>query len=563
MKIIIIGLICLTGALAETYEAISSARQINLIKKPDFPPNILARAKIDFGKSGFLKADESGQIIVHLKNSGKGKAIQFKLALEPPNIEGLAYTTNQEVGTIVPDEEKTIAIPIAAAFDVVSAKQTFKVNFTELNGFEPPPIIINFETCAFVPPVLKIADGLGIEDANGNGQIENGEVVTLTARVINKGQGRAQDVTASVKWGANVFLTPDSKYMFNLGELLPGSSKDIKFTIYTNNRATSVPVTINLTEKYGKFGNIIDLPLKFNRRIDKLQEITATGHDDGTNIGEVQGLGIDIESNIPKCKTTNPNAVALVLTIRDYSNPHIPRVEYAKRDGNLLRQYLIQALGYDPKNILPKDQEEIMTAGAIKTYVKNKLPSFLRKDGSSDLFVYYTGHGAPSTATGEAFFVPYDCDPNYVNADNAYRMDEFYADIHQLSARSKTVVIDACFSGQSADGNMLITNASPALLKLKNAVLADTQAVVFQSSTADQVSNWYPEKQHSMFTYFFLKGLQGSADLNKDGVITAAEMERFVNDQDNGMPYVSNREFQRPQNAEVKGNLGKMLLRYK
>ena len=57
-----------------------------------------------------------------------------------------------------------------------------------------------------------------------------------------------------------------------------------------------------------------------------------------------------------------------------------------------------------------------------------------------------------------------------------------------------------------------------------------------------------------MFTYFFLKGLKGEADLNKDGMITVGELERYINNENNNLPYVSQREFQRKQRAVVEGD---------
>ncbi|MEK7263225.1 MAG: caspase family protein [Bacteroidota bacterium] len=270
---------------------------------------------------------------------------------------------------------------------------------------------------------------------------------------------------------------------------------------------------------------------------------------------------IDIEQNIPETKLKNKNGIALIISISEYAN--FQKVEYAKRDAQFIREYLIKTLGYNEKNILPQNPDELMTVGNMKTLLRNKLPSYLKKDGSSELFIYYTGHGAPSTQTNEAFFVPYDCDPNFVNSDNAYNMNDFYADIAKLNAKKKFVVIDACFSGQTGSGQTLVKNASPALLKVNNALIADENAVLFQSSSAEQVSNWYPEKKHGMFTYFFLKGLQGSADKNNDVTITATELENFINDENDGLPYYSNREFQRPQKAVVSGDKESVIVKTK
>lgn len=264
---------------------------------------------------------------------------------------------------------------------------------------------------------------------------------------------------------------------------------------------------------------------------------------------------IDIENDIVPTKLKNPNAIALIIAVGDYQNTNIPKVKYAKRDASLMREYLIKRLGYDPNNIFPKNLDELPTAGFIKTYVKDRLKRILRPDGKSELFVYYVGHGAPSMLNeNNAYLVPYDADPNYLTDLNAYAVNEFFADIAALPASKKIVVLDACFSGQSGDGKSLINNASPLTLKPKVDLFNDANSVIFMSSKADQVSNWYPEKQHSLFTYFFLKGLQGIADLNSDGVITLSEMEQYVNDPNEGVPYISNRQFQRKQEVQVVGN---------
>jgi hypothetical protein len=264
---------------------------------------------------------------------------------------------------------------------------------------------------------------------------------------------------------------------------------------------------------------------------------------------------VDIENNIVQTKLKNPNAIALIIAVGEYQNASIPKVKFAKRDASLMREYLIKRLGYDPNNIFPKSMDELPTAGFIKTYLKDRLKRILRPDGKSELFIYYVGHGAPSMINqNNAYLVPYDADPNYLTDLNAYAVNEFFADIAALPASKKMVLLDACFSGQTGDGNSIITNASPLTLKPKIDLFNDANSMILMSSKADQVSNWYPEKQHSLFTYFFLKGLQGIADLNSDGSITLSEMEQFLNDPNEGVPYIANRQFQRQQEVQVIGN---------
>ena len=261
----------------------------------------------------------------------------------------------------------------------------------------------------------------------------------------------------------------------------------------------------------------------------------------------------DVDFNIPKSLEQNPEAVAVVIGISDYLDSEVPRVEHAREDAYTMRQYLINVLGYDEKNILPRDPDLVMTAGAMKTLLRQQLPAYI-KPGVSDVYVYYSGHGAPNTATQKAFFVPVDCNPNFVNEDNGYPVSQFYDDLARLPYKSLTVVLDACFSGLSGGGSMLIKNASPLFVTVENSLIAKEHTIFFTASRADQVSNWYPEKKHGMFTYFFLKGLQGAADLDKNGVVTVSEMGQYLLNENNGVPYWSLREFQRPQTPQVLGS---------
>lgn len=260
----------------------------------------------------------------------------------------------------------------------------------------------------------------------------------------------------------------------------------------------------------------------------------------------------DVDFNIPKTPMQNPDAVAVIIGISDYLDPDVPRVEHARQDAAMMRQYLINVLGYDEKNILPQNSDQLITSAVFKTMVRQQLPGYI-KPGMSDVFFYYSGHGAPSTTTQKAFFVPADCNPNYVNDDNGYQLNIFYDDLSKLPCRNLTVVIDACFSGLTGSGGMIIKNASPLFVNVEHPLLGKENAMIFTASRSNQVSNWYPEKKHGLFTYFFLKGLQGGADLDGNGTVTVGEMERFLLDENSSVPYFSRREFQRLQTPQVMG----------
>lgn len=64
---------------------------------------------------------------------------------------------------------------------------------------------------------------------------------------------------------------------------------------------------------------------------------------------------------------------------------------------------------------------------------------------------------------------------------------------------------------------------------------------VLTSANSDQVSSWYNDREHGLFTYFFLKAIRGYADKNKDNKMTFREIYDCVSDQAEGVPYWSRR----------------------
>ena len=98
---------------------------------------------------------------------------------------------------------------------------------------------------------------------------------------------------------------------------------------------------------------------------------------------------------------------------------------------------------------------------------------------------------------------------------------------------------------------MLFKDISPALVKVKKEYRGPANAVLMTSAAVDQVSTWYREKKHSLFTYYFLKGLQGEADANKDRRITVGEMQAYLKE---NVPYMARRLTGTEQQPVVTGN---------
>jgi tetratricopeptide (TPR) repeat protein len=262
--------------------------------------------------------------------------------------------------------------------------------------------------------------------------------------------------------------------------------------------------------------------------------------------------------DMPAARSVNKNAVAVVIGNRDYNDKDIPPVNFAIQDAELIKGYLINTLGYREGNIIFETNASKGTFesifGSSDTF-KAKLFGYLTP-GESDVFVYYSGHGAPSLETKKGYILPVDGNPNNVSI-GGYSLELLYNNLAQLPAKSVTVVTDACFSGAP-----LFKKASPVGIIVQNALVAQENTTLINSSAGTELSSWYPEKKHGMFTYYFSMGLHGAADTNGDKKITVGEINDYVSD---NVPYMTRKLHDgRRQTPSVKGaDMNRVLAEYK
>ena len=239
------------------------------------------------------------------------------------------------------------------------------------------------------------------------------------------------------------------------------------------------------------------------------------------------------------------NAYAVVIGIDTYRNK-LPKADYASHDAEVIGNYLTKVMGYEEENVAV-----LLNDRAAKTdlekYIEHWLPK--RVEPGASVFVYFSGHGAPNAKTGDAYLVPYDGDPAFVDA-TGYPLKRLYDQLGKLQGKEIVVMLDSCFSG--AGGRSVIAKGMrPMVLSVENPVLAGGKTVVLAASQGDQVSSTYDQKGHGLLTYFFLKGLQGEADKNKDGSVDLAELFTYLKPQ---VERKARRDFNNEQTPQLLGS---------
>jgi len=512
------------------------------------PPALAMQASFtDQNGNNALDAEETGTLRVVVSNTGEGKAYNLTLRLAKQTV-GSAVTLSRTAGNIpvlMPGEKKNLEFPLKAAFSVSDGRMGLLVSATEKNQHEPAPLEITLETRAFVPPQLILADA-GINDeqgtyayGNGNGKIEKGETIEIKAIVQNSGQGDAGRVEAVVTLDESALFYM-GKRSFHLGDLAAGEYREIGFalTVPPNySGPAQLPVSLKIKEVRGRYGSEKSLDLVLNQTARRSTQVAArqvniTGRArEQVDIEAPPSLTVDVDVEIPRTTVKKTSAVAVVIGNRDYQVSDVPDVDFAIRDAVIVKEYLIQMLGYSEDNIIyltNATRAQIDAALGTASDHRGRLFNYLQSGQADEVFVYYSGHGAPDPQTKKAYLVPTDADPAYVRL-NGYALDTFYKNLNSLPTSKITVVLDACFSGASESG-MLIQQASPVFVNVKNPALMGQNSVVFTSSRANQISSWYADKRHGLFTYYFLKALKGEADQDGNRKVTVAEIDAYLQD---------------------------------
>ena len=276
---------------------------------------------------------------------------------------------------------------------------------------------------------------------------------------------------------------------------------------------------------------------------------------------EPEILEESIDINIPETSTLNENAIAVIIGNENYSSPDIPEVSYAMEDLQSMKNYLIKTFGFREGNIIEIPNASLADFNRIfgnSDNYKARLYNLVKPD-ISDIFVYYSGHGAPSIENNQGYLVPVECQDVSLLQFEGYQLNTLFDNLAEIPYNSLTVVLDACFSGNSHNG-MLIKDASPIYIEPRMKLLNKENTVIFSSSSGNQISSWHTGQQHSLFTYYFLNCIKGAANNNSQkGELSIEELSSYLIE---NIPYSARMMFNRTQTPEIIGDKNRILINY-
>ncbi len=358
------------------------------------------------------------------------------------------------------------------------------------------------------------------------------------------GRGHANVVALLIEKGADLNARDGSGYTplefaamlghANIAKLLIDKGADIDAAIVglsRHDRASANPA-IKLIEKFAKKQDIAGQPIL---------PVSKT----------TQEVSLIVKSDVDKLPAAvakpNKNSYAIVIGVENYRQK-LPKVDFAVQDAKLMTEYLTKAMGYPEENIVTLLNEHATNVDFAK-YFEKWLHNNAEKD--STVFIYYSGHGAPNPKTGDAYLVPYDGDPAFIE-QTGYSLKRLYESLGKIQAKEIIVALDSCFSG--AGGRSVIAKGARPLVMSMESLQIPQKITVLSAASGDQTSSTYDEKGHGLFTYFMLRGLRGEGDANGDGKIEIGELFNYIRPQ---VERIARKTYNNEQSPQIIGSENK------
>jgi uncharacterized caspase-like protein len=229
----------------------------------------------------------------------------------------------------------------------------------------------------------------------------------------------------------------------------------------------------------------------------------------------------------PPFNLSLPKIWAVVIGVSKYKYSDMD-LKYADKDAQFYYDYLTSPSG---GNVAKENSVLLLNEKATRENILKEINDKCNRSFEDDLLIIYiAGHGMPDPVGNEIYFLSYESKPDNL-AGTAVSQIDIEKALARSRAKKKVWIADACHSG----GAGLNTNVRGDRAYLINRMLfeianAKEGLAVLAASSASEYSKEGDEwgKGHGVFTYYLIDALKGSADIDKDGIITIREVFEYV-----------------------------------
>lgn len=340
-----------------------------------------------------------------------------------------------------------------------------------------------------------------IRDESRNRVLEPNESLTLHVEVKNEGPVEADDVVVLVngKAGLEQVFPPE---VF-VGSIEPGEIKRISLTKQVTVPKTDLPGELTLNLRAASPMASIPPTKVFSLGIQSKRDDVASLPD----VDEMPtSLGV----------ARQPRAIVIAIGVGTFNDEHMPMMKYASHDAAVMAEYL-HVIGSVPRERM----RILLDRQGVQQELDKTFEHWLHKraDAETVLYVFFSGRAVVDSRNGEVLLVPYDGTP--FEPGLLYPLKKLQEAVSRLPIRQAIFMVDA--SLDPSPGADLTTMPSPDWTSGLDEQRKDMEMWMVGNQHLQEAHVFEPAK-HGLFTYQLLRGLQGLADLDRDGRVLAGEL---------------------------------------
>ena len=347
-----------------------------------------------------------------------------------------------------------------------------------------------------------------IRDESRDRVLEPDESVTIHLEVMNEGVVEAKDVVILVqgKAGLDHVFPPD----IVVGSLRPGEIKRLSLTKRVTVTEATLPGELTLNLRSASPMASLPPPKIFSLGIKPKRSDLAS-------LPDVDQMPPSLMAG------KQPKAVIIAIGVGTYRDEQVPVMKYASHDASVMAEYL-HAIGSVPRERM----RILLDRQGVQQEFEETFTRWLRKraDAETVLYVYFSGRAVVDSSTGEVLLVPYD--GTLFDPEHLYPLRRLQKLVSQLPIQKTIFMFDA--SLDPSPGADLTAMPSPDWPSGMDEQRQDAEMWMV-GNRSFQEANVYDLGKHNLFTYYLLRGLQGVADLDRDGMVMAGELCLYVRGQ--------------------------------
>ncbi len=347
-----------------------------------------------------------------------------------------------------------------------------------------------------------------IRDENRDQFLQPDESLTVEIEVKNEGLGEARDVTVTAEGKAELTALFPSEVQ--IGTLRPGEIK-----------RTSMTQRVAATQE-GLHG---ELTLNLRTTSPVISAPPSKIFNFGVKPKVVDPSSVPDVDNMPNSLAafTQPKAVIISIGVGTFRDAEVPAVKYARHDAEVMAEYLRIIGGVPGERI-----RILLDRQALERDLEDTFERWLKKraDRETVVYIFFAGRALVDGGTGAISLVPYD--GTLSGSKSRYPLMRLQDALHRLPIRRAILMFDVSMDPSPGAGFANIP--APAWKSSVSEGRKDVEMWMVGNRSL-QEAHAYDEGRHGLFTYHLLKGLQGMADVDRDGTVIAGELCTYARSQ--------------------------------